>query len=56
MEFTSWDDPVLANDGDFPDTNFFFCGDHAGDSCDFVQTWSLSSQGSGSDGSDGGGD
>lgn len=56
VEFTSWDDPVLANDGDFPDTNFFFCGDHAGDSCDFVQTWSLSSQGSGSDGSDGGGD
>lgn len=26
--FTQWDDPVLASDGDWPDVEFYFPGDH----------------------------
>lgn len=32
--FTDWEDPVLANPGDFPDYDFLFPGDHNGCECD----------------------
>jgi hypothetical protein len=40
VEFTSWTDSILANDGDFPDGDFFIPGDHDGCSCDFSINWS----------------
>ena len=39
-EFSSWDDDVLANNGDFPNNAFFMPGDHAGCTCDFTAIWS----------------
>lgn len=54
VEFSSWDDPVLANDGDFPDDDTFYPGDHDGCTCDFYVIYSGSDESSSSD--DGAGD
>jgi hypothetical protein len=35
VQFQSWDDEVLANNEGWPDTPFFYCGDHDGDLCSF---------------------
>lgn len=39
VEFTSFDDDVLANQGDFPDVACFLPGDHAGCACDATPMW-----------------
>lgn len=36
VQFQSFDDPQLANDGDFPDSAYYMPGDHEGCSCDFM--------------------
>lgn len=36
VEFSGWDDPVLANGEGFPEDAFFRPGDHDGCQCDFV--------------------
>lgn len=33
-EFSNWDDPVLTNNEGWPETPFFFPGDHTGCTCD----------------------
>jgi GT2 family glycosyltransferase len=32
-EFSSWEDPQLTNVSDFPDSSFYFPGDHNGCRC-----------------------
>jgi hypothetical protein len=39
VEFGSWTDEVLQNDGDFPDVDYFMPGDHDGCSCDYFVNW-----------------
>jgi hypothetical protein len=39
VEFATFDDPVLANDGDFPDISSFLPGDHSGCACDWQANW-----------------
>lgn len=39
VEFGSWTDDILANDGDFPGRNYFMPGDHDGCTCDFQVNW-----------------
>lgn len=39
VTFTSFTDPALANDGSFPQNQFFMPGDHQGCSCDFSVNW-----------------
>jgi len=36
VDFASWDDDVLANTEDWPDTPFFFPGDHDTCQCDYL--------------------
>lgn len=36
VTFTSWDDPQLANDGGWPDTDYYFPSDHDGCTCSAV--------------------
>lgn len=36
QEFSSWEDDVLLNDGDWPDVTYFAPGDHIGCSCSFI--------------------
>lgn len=38
-EFVTFDDPVLANEGTFPDNQFYMPGDHAGCLCDVTPLW-----------------
>jgi hypothetical protein len=35
VDFETWDDPVLANEEGWPDTDFYAPGDHFGCLCDF---------------------
>jgi hypothetical protein len=49
VEFSSWTDEVLANDGDFPDVAFFMPGDHDGCSCDFYVNWANNAADDGSE-------
>jgi hypothetical protein len=39
VDFATFDDPALANDGDFPDNAYFLPGDHSGCSCDWHANW-----------------
>jgi hypothetical protein len=39
VQFASFDDPALANDGDFPDNAYYMPGDHPGCLCDFTPLW-----------------
>ena len=40
VEFTNWTDEILANQGEWPDVDFFAPGDHDGCTCDFEINWS----------------
>lgn len=39
VEFSTFDAPILANEGSFPDSAFYMAGDHDGCSCDFMPIW-----------------
>jgi hypothetical protein len=39
VEFDSWTDEILANQGDWPDVDFYAPGDHDGCTCDFEISW-----------------
>jgi hypothetical protein len=39
VEFANWTDEVLANQGEWPDVDFFAPGDHDGCTCDFEINW-----------------
>jgi hypothetical protein len=41
QEFDSFTDPLLANNGDWPDNQFFLPGDHAGCICDAQANWAM---------------
>jgi hypothetical protein len=43
VEFSNWTDDVLANNGDWPDRDYFMPGDHDGCTCDFDIVWGPSS-------------
>jgi hypothetical protein len=51
-QFTDWDDDGLANTGDWPDGDYFFPGDHQGDTCDAMVLWEPGETGVESDGGD----
>lgn len=37
LTFPSWEDPALANSAEFPETEFFYPGDHLGCQCTFAR-------------------
>lgn len=41
VQFTSFEDDQLSNDGDWPDEPYFSPGDHDGCSCDAIPLWFL---------------
>lgn len=50
VEFQTFDDDVLANEGSFPDYAYYAPGDHDGCSCDFMPVWAGSTDNNGEEG------